>query len=58
MLLLLPQLLLAVAAAQGSANNVPANNMTSIGYMAALHFLEEYGTLPRWLPKLYNNRRL
>jgi hypothetical protein len=49
--------LLAADALQGSANNVPANNITSIGYMAALHFLEEYGTLPRWLPKVYNNRR-
>lgn len=42
---------------QGSATNVPANNMTSIGHMAALHFLQEYGTLPRWLPKVYNNRQ-
>uniref|UniRef100_A0A383W4B0 Uncharacterized protein n=1 Tax=Tetradesmus obliquus TaxID=3088 RepID=A0A383W4B0_TETOB len=41
----------------GSATNVPANNMTSIGHMAALHFLQEYGTLPRWLPKVYNNRQ-
>ncbi|WIA20523.1 hypothetical protein OEZ85_004918 [Tetradesmus obliquus] len=42
---------------KGSATNVPANNMTSIGHMAALHFLQEYGTLPRWLPKVYNNRQ-
>jgi hypothetical protein len=33
--------------------NMPQNNATAAGYMAILHYLQEYGTLPMWLPALY-----
>eukprot|EP00775_Hariotina_reticulata_P002394 gene2394-2698_t len=33
--------------------NMPQNNITAAGYMAMLHYLQEYGTLPKWLPPLY-----
>lgn len=38
------------------ATNIPSGNITAAGYMAVLHFLQEYGTLHRWLPALYSNR--
>jgi hypothetical protein len=42
---------------QGKAKNIPAGNITAAGHMASLHFLQEYGTLPKWLPQLYKNRQ-
>jgi hypothetical protein len=41
---------------QGNAKNIPAGNITAAGYMATLHFLQEYATMPKWLPDLYNAR--
>jgi hypothetical protein len=41
---------------QGKAKNIPVGNITAAGHMASLHFLQEYGTLPKWLPQLYKNR--
>jgi hypothetical protein len=42
---------------QDNAKNIPAGNITAAGHMASLHFLQEYGTLPKWLPQLYKNRQ-
>jgi hypothetical protein len=42
---------------QDNAKNIPASNITAAGHMASLHFLQEYGTLPKWLPQLYKNRQ-
>lgn len=35
------------------AANVPAGNITAAAWMAALHYLQEYGSLPHWLPHAY-----
>lgn len=40
----------------GGATNVNNKNMTQVGWMNALHFLEEYGGLKNWLPQVYAGR--
>lgn len=37
-----------------AAKNVPKGNITAVGYMAALHYLQEYGSLKSWLPQAYH----
>eukprot|EP00775_Hariotina_reticulata_P005280 gene5280-5515_t len=37
----------------GGASNLPAGNITAAGYMAVLHYLQEYGRLPLWLPQVF-----
>lgn len=36
------------------ATNLPKGNITAAGYMASLHFMQEYGSLPAWLPKAFS----
>eukprot|EP00879_Flechtneria_rotunda_P026070 GHRR01027750.1.p1 GENE.GHRR01027750.1~~GHRR01027750.1.p1 ORF type:complete len:297 (+),score=78.50 GHRR01027750.1:478-1368(+) len=36
-----------------SATNISNANVTAAGYMAILHYLQEYGSLPFWLPQLW-----
>lgn len=36
-----------------AAKNVPKGNITAVGHMAALHYLQEYGSLKSWLPQAY-----
>eukprot|EP00878_Enallax_costatus_P037074 GHUV01041836.1.p1 GENE.GHUV01041836.1~~GHUV01041836.1.p1 ORF type:complete len:175 (-),score=13.96 GHUV01041836.1:217-741(-) len=40
----------------GNATNVNNQDMTQVGWMNALHFLEEYGGLKNWLPQVYAGR--
>jgi hypothetical protein len=39
-----------------NATNIANNNMTQVGWLAALHFLQEYSGLGFWLPQLYAGR--
>lgn len=38
------------------AVNVPKGNITAAAWMAALHYSQEYGNLPKWLPQMYGGR--
>ncbi|WIA40027.1 hypothetical protein OEZ86_013451 [Tetradesmus obliquus] len=40
-----------------NSKNIPAGNITAAGHMATLHFIQEYGSLPKWLPQVYKNRQ-
>lgn len=40
----------------GGATNINNNNMTQVGWMNALHFLEEFGSTKNWLPQVYAGR--
>lgn len=39
-----------------NASNIPAGNITAAGWMAILHYVQEYGSLHNWLPAVYNSR--
>lgn len=38
------------------ASNIPNGNLTALGWLNALHFLEEYAGTATWLPALYAGR--
>jgi hypothetical protein len=40
----------------GGTSDLSSKNATALGYMNALHFIEEYGGLTNWLPAVWRAR--